>query len=216
MDEILPETERITFPVQMGGRRFPSEPNLPRWATPERVRELKMQPLEQGMPQRLAEAILQRLPWKKIKLIENPDRHTVVTAYIDSIKELDTYRDDVLRLIEEACRANLEFWQRAGETHAEARDAVLGRNLGEMMAAAAYYWLPAKSIAGARTAFQAAGSLLPPNRHISLECGRQFFPSTVRTTRRACRSGIVRSCGMVAESLLSVSLLSQVCVSGRS
>ena len=72
-----------------------------------------------------------------------------MAAYIESLKLLDGFRTDVQRVIEEACRANLEFRQDAGETHIEARDVVLKDELDEMIAEASSDWLPFKNIAGA-------------------------------------------------------------------
>jgi len=149
VDETSLETDPVTLEVDLAGRRFPRTLNSPRWATPNRVRELKTQPAEQTLPQRLSTAIEQRLKWREVQSTENPSRDALVAAYIESLKQLDGFRADVQRVIEEACRANLEFRQDAGETHVAARDAVLNDKLKEMIAEASSDWLPFKNIAGA-------------------------------------------------------------------
>jgi len=58
---------RWTLEVDLAGRRFPRALNLTRRATPNRVRELKTQPAEQTLPQRLSKAIAQRLKWRELK-----------------------------------------------------------------------------------------------------------------------------------------------------
>ena len=55
------ETDPVTLEVDLAGRRFPRTLNSPRRATLNRVRELKTQPAEQTLPQRLSKAIEQRL-----------------------------------------------------------------------------------------------------------------------------------------------------------
>ena len=123
MDEIWSETDPMTLEIIHAGRRFPLKTDLPKLVTRGPVRKLQTKPSDDSLPQRLAEAIGQRLPWQKIQSTENPDRDTVVAAYIGSIKQLDVFREDIQRVIHEACRANLEFRQDSGETHVEARDA---------------------------------------------------------------------------------------------
>ena len=139
----------MTLEVELAGRRFPRALNSTRRATPNRVSELKTQPAEQTLPQRLSTAIEQRLKWREVQSTENPGRDVLVAAYIERLKQLDGFRADVQCVIEEACRANLEFRQDAGETHIEARDAVLNDKLKEMIAETSSDWLSFKNIAGA-------------------------------------------------------------------
>lgn len=134
MAEIPTEVSPLTFEVDRGGRRFPLLPEATKGPPQGRIRELQVQPSEEALPQLLSQAICRQLAWHEVQFTTNPSRDTVVAGYIGSLKQLGTFRDDVQNLVREACRANLEFRQGAGETLAEARDAVLNAKREEMMA----------------------------------------------------------------------------------
>ena len=143
------ESDPLTFEVMRADRRFPMLPDAPHSPPQNRILELQVQPTEEALPERLSQAIWQRLAWYEIQIAETPDRETVVRAYVNSLKQLGEYRNAVETLVFEACRANLEFRQGAGETLAEARDAVLNAKLDEMIALASKRWEPAKNIVSA-------------------------------------------------------------------
>jgi len=111
-----------------------------------RIRELQIQATDQTLPGRLSQAISQRLAWHEIPFAQSPDRETVVGAYVDSLKQVAEFQSDLEDLVSEVCRANLEFRQGAGETHAEARDTILNAKLDEMTDQAFSGWMSAKNI----------------------------------------------------------------------
>ncbi len=126
------EADPVTFEVMRADRRFPMLPDARHSPPRNRIRELQVQPTDETLPGRLSQAISQRLAWHEIPFAQNPDRETVVGAYVNSLKQLAAFQNDVETLVFEVCRANLEFRQGAGETHAEARDAILKAKLDEM------------------------------------------------------------------------------------
>ena len=143
------ESDPLTFEVMRADRRFPMLPEARHSPPRNRIRELEVLPSEEALPGRLSQAVSQRLPWHDIQSKENPDRETVVSAYINSLKQLGVFRDEVQTLVREASRANLEFRQGAGATHMEARDAILNAKLDEMTAPAFSLWKPVKNIVSA-------------------------------------------------------------------
>lgn len=143
------ESDPLTVEVMRADRRYPMLPEARHSPPHNRLRELEVQPWEETLPERLSQAVSQQLPWHGIKLAETPDREAIVRAYINSLKQLGQYRSDVENLVGEACRANLKFRQGAGETHFEARDAILTTKLNEMMAPAFSAWKPAENIVSA-------------------------------------------------------------------
>ena len=155
--ENLPELELMTYDVMRGDRRFPSVAVVPELPSSNRIRQLLIQPSDENLPELLSKAIWQRLSWPAVQSTENPDRETLVAAYIKSLQQLDVLRDDVQRVFREACRANLEFQQETGETRTEARDAILCTKLNEMIDEASCDWDRPKNIVGAALLAQ------PPN-----------------------------------------------------
>ena len=149
MSERSIEADPVTFEVMRADRRFPMLPDARHSPPRNRIRELQVQPTDETLPERLSQAISQRLAWHEIPFAQNPDRETVVGAYVNSLKQLAGFRNDIENLVFEVCRANLEFRQGAGETHAEARDAILKTKLDEMMDQAFSGWMPAKNIVSA-------------------------------------------------------------------
>jgi hypothetical protein len=156
MVERSAESDAITFEVMRADRRFPMLPDARHSPPRNRIRELKVQPAEEALPERMAQAISQRLAWHELQSAETADRETIVSAYIDSLKQLGKCRSDVETLVFEACRANLEFRQGARETHTEARDAILNNKLNEMMAQAFSAWKSAGNIVTAELLSQPA------------------------------------------------------------
>jgi len=140
------DPDPFTFEVIRSDRRFPMLPEALHSPPHNRIRELQVQSTEESLPERLSQAISQRLPWQATVTHAAPDREAVVSAYVNSLKQLAVYRNDVEMLVLEAWRANLEFRQSAGETHEEAREAVLSGKLEETMAQAFLDWMPAKNI----------------------------------------------------------------------
>lgn len=155
--ENSPELEPMTYDVMRDGRRFPSLAVVPIPPSPNRIRQLLIQPSDEKLPDLLSKAIWQRLSWPAVQSTENPDRESLVAAYIKSLQQLDVLRDDVQRVFREACRANLEFQQETGDTRTEARDAILNTKLNEMIEQASCDWDRAKNIVGAALLAQ------PPN-----------------------------------------------------
>jgi len=143
------EAEPETFEVMRADRRFPMLPDSRHSPPRNRIRELQVQPTDKTLPGRLAQAISQRLAWHEVPFARNADRETVVGAYVHSLKQLAGFRNDIENLVFEVCRANLEFRQGAGETHAEARDAILKAKLDEMTDQAFSRSMPAKNIVSA-------------------------------------------------------------------
>ena len=109
MIEESSESDPLTFEVMRADRRFPMLPEAAHSPPRNRIRELQVQPAEETLPDRLAQSISQRLPWNGIHLTTTLERETIVSAYINSLKQLAQYRNDVETLVLEACRANLEF-----------------------------------------------------------------------------------------------------------
>ena len=145
MSEASVETKDPTFEVSRADRQFPSLTQAYRSPPRNRIRKLLQQPSDEQLPRQLSQAISQRLPWHTIPLTESPDRETVATAYINSLKTLSECYNEIRNVVLEACRANLEFRANDNETHKEARDAVLGEKLDDMMTQAFAAWLPAKN-----------------------------------------------------------------------
>ena len=149
MSERSIEADPVTFEVMRADRRFPMLPEARHSPPHNRIRELQVQPADETLPGRLSQAISQRLSWHEIPFAQNPDRETVVGAYVNSLKQLGGFRNDIENLVFEVCRANLEFRQGAGETHTEARDAILKARLDEMTDQAFSGWMPAKNMVSA-------------------------------------------------------------------
>ena len=149
MSERSIEADPVTFEVMRADRRFPLLPDARHSPPRNRIRELQVQSTDEALPERLSQAISQRLAWHEIPLAQNPDRETVVGAYVNSLKQLAAFQNDIENLVSEVCRANLEFRQGAGETHTEARDAILKARLDEMTDQAFSGWMPAKNIVSA-------------------------------------------------------------------
>ncbi len=149
MIETASETETTTLEVMHGNRRFPMLAESKHVPPENRIRELRVQPVQKSLPDRLAAVIFSELPWSDLNGIEKPDRETVVRAYIDSLKKLDTYRQEAETFIAEACRANLEFRQGSGETHDEARGEVMDLLLSRMIEDGTAPWDPVRNIATA-------------------------------------------------------------------
>ena len=128
------DTDAPTVEVEWGGRRFSplldARPKLPQ----NRIRKLHASPEESQLPVRLGEAIRSQLVWNQVSADET-ERQPIVKAYIDSLNQMDQFRQDVEDMTRYACLANLEFRQAAGETDVQARDAVLDAKLDEMLAA---------------------------------------------------------------------------------
>lgn len=140
------ESDPLTFEVMRADRRFPMLPDARHSPPRNRIRELQVQPTDEALPEQLSQAISQRLAWHEVPFDQNPDRETVVGAYVNSLKQLAKFQSDIENLVSEVCRANLEFRQGAGETHAEARDTILKAKLDEMTDQAFSGWMPAKNI----------------------------------------------------------------------
>ena len=117
----------------------------------------------------MADAISERLAWKQVQASVPSNRDSLAAAYIESLKQLAAFREDVQRVLHEACRANLEFRQEVGQTHEEARDVVLGGRLNAMMNQASSEWKAAENIATAELFFSAARSLSTTHRRIADE-----------------------------------------------
>lgn len=103
--ENSPELEPMTYDVMRGGRRFPSLAAVPEPPGSNRIRQLLIQPSDEKLPELLSKAIWHRLSWPAVQSTENPDRETLVAAYIKSLQQLDVLRDDVRHVFREACRA---------------------------------------------------------------------------------------------------------------
>jgi len=155
--ENSPELEPVTYDVMRGGRRFPSLAVVPEPPGTNRIRQLLIQPSDEKLPELLSKAIWHRLSWPAVQSTENPDRETLVAAYIQSLQQLDVLRDDVRHVFREACRANLEFQQETGETRTEAKDAIISSKLNEMIEEASCDWDRTRNIIGAALLAQ------PPN-----------------------------------------------------
>jgi hypothetical protein len=149
MIETASEAETITLEVRHGNRRFPMLTESKHIPSENQIRELRLQPAEESLPSRLAEAIFRLLPWSKLGTNEKLDRDTVVRAYNDSLKKLDACRQEVETFVAEACRANLEFRQQSGPTHVKARGEVMNRLLSKMIEEGTAPWDPVRSIATA-------------------------------------------------------------------
>jgi hypothetical protein len=139
----------VTLPVNRAGRYFPS--SYDRGTAPKSVPvyELRTRSVDESLPERIAAVIADRLAWNQIQSIPALSRESVAEHYIESVKQLDGYRNDVLTVLREACRANLEFRHEAGELHTEARDAVLERKLSEMMTQVSKGWKSTLNISSA-------------------------------------------------------------------
>ena len=156
MSERSLEADPVTFEVMRADRRFPMLPDARHSPPRNRIRELQVQPTDETLPGRLSQTISQRLAWHEIPFAQNPDRETVVGAYVKSLKQLAEFQSDIENLVSEVCRANLEFRQGAGETHAEARNAILNAKLDEMTDLTFTGWMPAKNIVSCTSVWQQA------------------------------------------------------------
>lgn len=179
MSEHSPEADPVTLEVMRADRRFPMLPDASHSPPHNRIRELHVQPTEETLPERLTQAISQGLAWHASPFAENPDREIVVGAYVNSLKQLAGFRNDVEALIMETCRANLEFRQDTGELYAEARDAILKSKLKEMMDQAFSGWMPAKNIVTADLLSRTADVYIPRLNasltHEAMNFSRQLF-----------------------------------------
>jgi len=139
------EPDFMTFEVTRADRRFPrfqkEYPSPPQ----NRIHKLEDQPNEQELQGKLSLAISQRLPWHEVGNAAKPDRDALVAVYVASLKMLGQFHDDIHVVVQEACRANLEFRTDQTDTNAEARDAILDRQLEDMMSQAFAAWLPARN-----------------------------------------------------------------------
>lgn len=135
--------------INRAGRFFPEPLNTPAQNKSNRIRKLQTNPTEDSIPDRIASAISERLTWNRNKNGRVLNTDVLAAEYVESLKQLKTFRDEVQQVFQEACRANLEFRQESGETHVEARDAVLSKRLSEMMSEASQDWTPPENIASA-------------------------------------------------------------------
>lgn len=159
------DTRRLdTLPsllVERDGRRFPQS-----WDTPRSAPVHQIEPPNDGkhdllMAVHLRESIWTRLPWNA----EPPsaeDREALVKAYNASLQTLETYRQDVDKLVRLACQANLDFRQARGDTNAKARDEALQNKLSEMLSAVSSVWRPPVSVLNAAW----VGGPLPELRNV--------------------------------------------------
>ncbi len=139
------ESDFMTFEVTRADRRFPRLQKEYSSPPQNRIHKLEDQPNGQALQGRLSLAISQRLPWHGFGNGAKLDREALVAAYVASLKMLGQFHDDIQVVVREACRANLEFRTDEVEAHAEARDAVLGMKLEDMMSQAFSAWLPARN-----------------------------------------------------------------------
>ena len=122
-----------TLEVERAGRRFPSVLSSSRTVPMNRIRKLLTRPRDEELPGLVADAIHQRLPWQSAVTSEETSRDTIITAYIESLREIDRCRAEVDAMIYAACRANLEFRQGIGVTNTEARDRVQKQKLDRVL-----------------------------------------------------------------------------------
>lgn len=146
-NESSPDSDVLTLEVERGGRRFPED--LLRSASPpkNRIRKLVVQKREDQLPGLIAEALWNRLPWTAIDTTSDVSRDSIITAYIDSLKQIDHCREQVEELVEAACRANIEFRQALGQTNVIARDQALEEQLEKVVEEAELQWLPTRNVA---------------------------------------------------------------------
>ncbi len=145
MSEASIESNELTFEVTRANRRFPSLSEAHHSPPQNRIRQLQRQPHDDELPKQLSHAISQRLAWHELSPLSSPARETVATAYINSLKTLNEFYNEIRTVICEACRANLEFRTDENATHVEARDKILGGKLEEMMTQAFAAWVPVKN-----------------------------------------------------------------------
>ena len=112
----------------------------------------------------------------------------LVKAYVDSLNQLQQFRQDVENMVRYACLANLEFRQATGETNVNARDAALRAKLDEMLANAACDWLPIRNILDEKLVSQHVSTL---RNHLGValaaavaEFAKQFFELLAKLVER--------------------------------
>ena len=139
----------VSIPVNRAGRLFPS--NFQRSAASNRVQvyELRTRSIDDSLSERIARTVASRLAWNQHQSVHTLDKNSVAKLYVESVKQLDGFRDDVLNVLREACRANLEFRQVGAELNEEARDAIFDRKLSEMKTQVSEGWGVTQNISGA-------------------------------------------------------------------
>jgi|GEM_PF-632544 len=143
---------RRTYPLSAEPSQAASDPRT------NRIYQLRELPEEAKLPDLLAAALWNLLPWSRLSGDEL-DRQAVVEAYVGSLSQLERCQAEVKTLIQACCEANLEFRQEAGETHAPARERALNSQLSEMLSGAGDSWLPIRNILQAKLVSQPLAEL---------------------------------------------------------
>lgn len=165
----------VTVQVEHAGRRFPSPPNLGKHGARFPVSRLNERPEDAHLPQELTQAIRERLPWYGVSC-QTSTRQEIVQAYVQSVSLLTQFKSDVDRLIQAACRANLEFRQLRGETNTDAKHTALDKKLAHMLKLASKKWAPVENILSAELVSQPIADLF-----------QQLRDSLDRACREFCR-----------------------------
>ena len=162
-----------SLPVNRAGRYYPS--TFQRGTNQNRVQvyELRTRSIDDSLPERIAKAIASRLAWNQHQSVHTLDKNSVAKLYVESVKQLDGFRDDVLNVLREACRANLEFRQVGAELNEEARDAIFDRKLSEMKTQVSEGWGETRNISGAELFSRPANEYRREiDKSLSQECSK--------------------------------------------
>ena len=124
------QTEKqVSLPVRIRGRLYPLE-------TPVAPATEATVPTDETKPNsvhcQLARLITDRLSFFAAT---HPGTTSELTeVYVDSLKTLERFREDIQHLIPHLCEANLVFRQESGTTAEKARKEVLAKKLSDMTA----------------------------------------------------------------------------------
>ena len=146
------DAQTATIEVRLGDRTF-SPMRTPATRREAEVRNLRQRKEQNDLPAVLHGIIVSKLVWNSLPA-ENQQRQSLVESYIESLKQIDRFREDVQAMIRLACHANLEFRQGTGPTHEQAANAAISSKLDEMMSDAAADWLPTRNVLDAKLVSQ--------------------------------------------------------------
>ena len=152
---VFPEqkTEPMTIEFEHAGRLHSPVQTKPPKPASKPVNTISQQPEDARLPEYLGEALWNRLAWNTVSA-EETDPQPYVEAYIESLKQLGTFRKDADNLVRYACMANLEFRQGAGEVNVKARNVAMDEKLDEMLADAACDWQRPENVLSAKLVSQ--------------------------------------------------------------
>jgi hypothetical protein len=122
-----------TADIEIEGRRFPARWQATRPPTNGRLRQFELPKGHEQLPFAVADAIASRLEWKAVS-VDTADAEQLVTAYVDSLSDLSSFRFGVFILLLHSSWANVEFRHGSGFTDAATKQTAMEKLHGKLSA----------------------------------------------------------------------------------